>query len=62
MTDWMTDEILEETREFLRSDPDGDRRAKLASLLGVTTYKARQLMRKAVVSGPTPRQLRDSLI
>ena len=53
MTDWMTDEILEETREFLRSDPDGDRRAKLASLLGVTTYKARQLIRKAAVSGPT---------
>jgi len=53
MTDWMTDEILEEAREFLRNDPEGDKRAQLASLLSVTEYKARQLIRKAAVSGPT---------
>ena len=53
MTDWMTDEILEETREFLGNDPEGDKRAKLAGLLGVTEYKARQLIRKAAISGPT---------
>ena len=53
MNDWMTDEILEETREFLGNDPEGDKRAKLAGLLGVTEYKARQLIRKAAISGPT---------
>jgi DNA polymerase III epsilon subunit-like protein len=53
MNDWSTDEALEKTREFLRSEPDGDKRAELAGLLGITEYKARELIRAASLSGPT---------
>ena len=50
---WMTDELIEETREFLRGNPEGDKRASLAGLLGITEHKARELIRKAEVHGPS---------
>jgi len=53
MTDWMTDELIEETRKFLRGDPAGDKRASLARLLNITEHKSRELIRRAEVSGPT---------
>jgi len=47
MTDWMTDELIAKTRDFLEGDPEGDKRARLASLLDVTEFKARQLIRSS---------------
>jgi uncharacterized protein YprB with RNaseH-like and TPR domain len=53
MSDWMTDALVEKTREFLGENPEGDKRAQLARLLDITEFKARQLIRRASVSGPT---------
>ena len=47
MSDWLDDEMLERTRQFLATNPGGDKRAGLAGLLDITEYKARQLIRVA---------------
>jgi len=51
--DWMTDELIEKTRDILAKNPGGDKRKVVARLLDITEHKARELIRKAAISGPT---------
>ena len=51
--EWMTDDLLERTKKFLDTNPLGDKRATLARLFDITEHKARELLRKAQVNGPT---------